>query len=119
MGATAGTRAGFDPHLKQELEELTAGACRALHDPKRLMILYALAEAPRSVSTLCELLDASQSNVSQHLSVLRDRGLVDAERDGTRAVYSLRDRRVVEAVDILRQVVSDELERRRSLRVRG
>lgn len=111
-----GVGTGFDPQLKQELEDLTAGVCRALSDPKRLMILYALAERPRSVGALCGLIDASQSNVSQHLAVLRDRGLVDAARDGTRIIYTLRDPRLVDAIDTLRRVVSDELDRRRALR---
>lgn len=108
---------GLDPELKRELGDLTAGMCRALNDPKRLMILYALSEAPRSVGALGALLDASQPNVSQHLAVLRDRGLVDSERDGARAVYSLRHPRVVEAIDILREVASDELDRRSALRI--
>jgi DNA-binding transcriptional ArsR family regulator len=117
--ATAGRpeASELDPQLKRELEDLTAGMCRALNDPKRLIILYALAESPRSVGALGALLDASQSNVSQHLAVLRDRGLVDSERDGARAVYSLRHPRVVEAIDILREVTSDELDRRRALRI--
>ena len=106
----------FDPMLREELEDLTVGVCRALSDPKRLMILYSLAGEPRSVGELCELLGVSQSNVSQHLAVLRDRGLVDAERDGNRAIYALRDERVVGAIDMLRQVMSDELDRRRALR---
>ncbi len=107
---------GFDPKLREELEDLTAGVCRALNDPKRLMILYALAEDPRSVGELSRVLDISQPNVSQHLAVLRDRGLVDAERDGNRAIYTLRDRRLVGAIDLLRQVINDELDRRRGLR---
>ncbi len=106
----------FDPKLREELEDLTAGVCRALNDPKRLMILYALAEDPRSVGDLSRLLDMSQSNVSQHLAVLRDRGLVDAERNGNRAIYTLRDRRLVGAIDLLREVMNDELDRRLGLR---
>jgi DNA-binding transcriptional ArsR family regulator len=106
----------FDPKLREELEDLTAGVCRALNDPKRLMILYALADEPRSVGDLSRLLDMSQSNVSQHLAVLRDRGLVDSERDGNRAIYTLRDRRLVGAIDLLREVMNDELDRRRGLR---
>ena len=106
----------FDPRLREELEDLTAGVCRALNDPKRLMILYALADEPRSVGELTRLLGISQSNVSQHLAVLRDRGLVDAERDGNRVIYTLRDRRLVGAIDLLRQVMKDELDRRRGLR---
>ena len=106
----------LDPHLREELEELTAGVCRALNDPKRLLILYALAAAPRSVSDLADLLGVSQSNVSQHLAVLRDRGLVETARDANRVIYALRDRRVVGAIDLLRDVMNDELTRRQSLR---
>lgn len=106
----------FDARLREELEELTAGVCRALSDPKRLMILYALADHPLAVGELAELLEVSASNVSQHLGLLRDRGLVDAEREANRVIYTLRDRRVIEAIDTLRAVMSDELDRRRAIR---
>ena len=106
----------FDARLREELEELTAGVCRALSDPKRLMILYALADGPRAVGELADLLEVSPSNVSQHLGLLRDRGLVEAEREANRVIYTLRDERVVEAIDVLRAVSSDELDRRRALR---
>lgn len=108
----------FNSQLREELEELTTGVCRALSDHKRLMILYSLAARPRSVGELAELLDVSSSNVSQHLGLLRDRGLVDAERDANRVIYTLRDRRVIKAIDMLRVVMSDDLDRRRAIRVR-
>ena len=106
----------LDPNLRAELEELTSSVCRALNDAKRLLLLYALAGSPRSVGELAELLEVSQSNVSQHLGVLRDRGLVDAARDANRVIYSLRDKRVVKAIDLLRGVMNDELARRQALR---
>jgi DNA-binding transcriptional ArsR family regulator len=65
---------------------------------------------------MCQLLEMSQCNVSQHLGVLRDRGLVDAGRDGNRAIYMLRDRRVANAINALPQVTSDALDRHRALR---
>lgn len=102
--------------MRQELDDLTSGMCRALNDPKRLAILYALAGGSFSVSELCECLEVSQSNLSQHLSVLRDRGLVDTHRKGNRVFYSLRDHRVVEAIDLLRSVMNDELSRRQAFR---
>jgi DNA-binding transcriptional ArsR family regulator len=104
------------PNLRAELEELTGSVCRALNDPKRLMILYAIAERPLSVGELCEELELPQANVSQHLGVLRDRGLVETTRRANRVFYSLRDHRVVEAIDLLRDVMNDELVRRQSLR---
>lgn len=107
-----------DPNLRAELEELTASICRALNEPKRLLILYALAARPESVTGLCDELGLSHSNVSQHVAVLRDSGLVETERHANRVIYSLRDLRVVKAIDLLRNVMNDELARRQALRHR-
>jgi ArsR family transcriptional regulator len=106
----------FDPTLRQELDDLHAGMCKALSDPKRLVLLYALRDGPRSVTDLCEVVGASQPNTSQHLAFLRDRGVVDAERRGNTVVYSLRYPIVIEVLDLLREVMADELARRQSLR---
>ncbi|MEO5838015.1 MAG: metalloregulator ArsR/SmtB family transcription factor [Acidimicrobiales bacterium] len=105
----------IDGSLRAELEELTTNMCRALNDPKRLMILYALGDQQRSVGDLCELLDLAQSNVSQHLAVLRDRGIVDSTREANRIIYTLRDQRVLHAIDLLRNVMNDEVARRHAL----
>lgn len=103
--------AAIDAWLCAELDDLSSRMCKALNDPKRLVILYALGEGPCSVSELCEVLGAPQSNVSQHLAVLRDRGLVDTERQGNTVVYSLRHPKVLAAIDLLREVMDDELRR--------
>lgn len=108
--------APIDSLLRQELDELVASMCKALNDPKRLLLLYALRYGRYSVSELCDLIEAPQSNTSQHLAVLRDRGLVEAERQGNNVVYSLRHPKVIDAIDLLRGVMSDELERQTALR---
>jgi DNA-binding transcriptional ArsR family regulator len=105
----------MDAALRAELSELTLRVCKALNDPKRLLILYALSDAPRSVSELTELLDAPQANTSQHLAVLRERGLVDTERRGASVIYSLRHPKVIEAIDLLRHIMADEIDRRGAL----
>jgi DNA-binding transcriptional ArsR family regulator len=61
-----------DEQLRHEVNLLHANLCQALADPTRILILYALAESPRRVSGLAELLDAPQSTVSRHLKVLGD-----------------------------------------------
>lgn len=105
----------IDDGLRDELVELTSSMCKALTDPKRLMILYALEPGPLTVTELVDELDAPQSNVSQHLAVLRERGLVEADRQGNKVYYSLRHDKVLEAIDLLRGIMGAELERRTGL----
>ena len=93
----------------EEVHRLHAELCQALADPKRILILYALAERPRTVGELAEGLSLRQSNVSQHLAVLRDRGLVAAERTGTSVSYSITYPDVVAALDLLRAVLRAKL----------
>jgi DNA-binding transcriptional ArsR family regulator len=100
------------PELRAELQALTEGLCKALNDPKRLMLLYALAGGPRSVGALAAQLGAPQANISQHLALLRDRGLVDTERRGPSIIYSLRYPELIDAVDGLRAVLRRESVRR-------
>lgn len=101
--------------LRAELAELTATLCHALNDPKRLLLIHALANGPSSVSALAAMVEASVANVSQHLAVLRDRGLVDSERDGLNVIYSLRYPELVDAVAQLRGILRTELQRRGGL----
>jgi DNA-binding transcriptional ArsR family regulator len=93
----------------EEIHQLHAELCQALADPKRILILYALAEQPLTVGELGERLAIRQSNVSQHLAVLRDRGLVATEREGTSVRYSIKYPMVVDALDLLRGVLKDKL----------
>lgn len=99
----------MDERLKQEIDLLHAHVCQALADPKRILILYALADAPRYVSELAESLGVPQPTISRHLKVLRERSLVTTERDGAAVYYSLTDRRVIEALDLLRAVLVNTL----------
>jgi DNA-binding transcriptional ArsR family regulator len=108
---------GLDEGLRAELTELTATLCRALNDPKRLFILHALAEGPASVGDLAEIVDATTANVSQHLAVLRERGLVDTERDGLNIIYSLRYPELIDTVTQLRGILRAEMQRRHGLLV--
>ncbi|MEK7422368.1 MAG: metalloregulator ArsR/SmtB family transcription factor [Actinomycetota bacterium] len=104
----------LNPLLRVELQDLVANMCKAINDPKRLLLLYALADGPRSVSELCTILDSPQSNASQHLAVLRAAGMVDAERSGSNVLYSLRHPKVLDAIDMLRVISRDELARRQA-----
>src|SRR5262249_16835456 len=63
---------------RDELYAMHASFCQALSDPKRLLIVSALRGGERSVRELCQLVGARQSNVSQHLALMRHLGLVES-----------------------------------------
>ncbi|MGW8225343.1 MAG: ArsR/SmtB family transcription factor [Anaerolineales bacterium] len=98
------------PALTQEITNLHAGICSALADPRRILMLYALSDKPRNVSELAEELGISQPTASRHLNVLRERGLVTAKRDGQSVVNSLADERIINALDLLREVLASNLQ---------
>ena len=69
--------------------ELVARRFRTLGEPFRLRILQHLEQSERTVGELVDLLDGNQSNVSKHLQLLYDAGLVTRRRDGTSMIYSI------------------------------
>ena len=89
--------------------------CQALADTTRIAILYELAEGRKNVTQLVEALGSPQATVSRHLKVLRERGMVNSERDGVNVYYSLADQRVIEALNLLRGVMADILGQRSRL----
>jgi DNA-binding transcriptional ArsR family regulator len=101
--------------IVQELVQFHAEICRAMADTIRISIFYELAEGPKNVSQLVDALGNPQATVSRHLKVLRDRHLVETERDGANIYYSLADPRIIEALNLLREVMADILARRKQL----
>jgi DNA-binding transcriptional ArsR family regulator len=98
-----------------EIQQLHAQVCQALSDPTRIVILYILAEKPHTVTDLVKAMGQSQPMVSRHLKVLRERGMVTTERDGSSVIYSLVDKRVIQALDLMREVLADQLARQAQL----
>ncbi len=94
---------------RDEFYQLHAHLCKALAHPTRLLIIDELRYGPRSVSELVERIGLRQSNLSQHLGILREQRLVVARREGQVVYYSLRDPRVTKAFDLLRQVLRSVL----------
>lgn len=66
-----------------------AGLLKAMSNPVRLMVLCQLAEGEKSVGEIERGVDISQSALSQHLALLRSRGLVASRRAGQQIYYSL------------------------------
>jgi DNA-binding transcriptional ArsR family regulator len=85
-------------------------ALAALADPTRREILERLRSGPRAVGALAEGLPVSRPAVSQHLRVLKDAGLVSEQREGTRRLYAVRPRGLVELRRYLDRFWGDALE---------
>jgi ArsR family transcriptional regulator len=98
------------PSLTEEITELHAGICSALADPRRILILYALNDKPSNVSDIADALGISQPTASRHLNLLRERGLVTAKREGQSVVNTLADQRIIQALDLLREVLASNLQ---------
>jgi DNA-binding transcriptional ArsR family regulator len=105
----------MDKKLLKEINQLHAEICGGLSDPKRIAILYALSEGPKNVMELAEMLEMPQPTVSRHLKILRDRGMVIPERQGANIIYTLGDKRIIRALDLLREVLGDHLSKRSAL----
>jgi DNA-binding transcriptional ArsR family regulator len=103
--------------LPDDLVELIAGRFRALSEPTRIRLLDRLREGEASVHELTESIGSTQQNVSKHLGVLRQAGIVGRRRDGNYVYYSIADEGVFalcedvcgslrEQIEALREVVA-------------
>jgi DNA-binding transcriptional ArsR family regulator len=84
---------------------------RALAEPNRRRILALVRDGEMSAGDIASHFDVSGPAVSQHLKVLREAGLVDERREGTRRLYSLRREGLVEVREFFEQFWADGLER--------
>lgn len=96
---------------QDRLYELHAEICKTLSNPWRLQIIEALQEGEESVGALAEKLGISQSHVSQHLAVMREKGVVLVRREGPYSYYRLADPRIVQAFELMREVLLERLSR--------
>ncbi len=90
---------------------LHAQICKAFAHPKRLQILNALRSGERSVTELLRLLQIRKANLSQHLAVLRARGVVVHRRKGANVLYAVSNPKIIRACDLMREVLTEQLHR--------
>jgi len=98
-----------DTNLELEINLLHDRVCSALSDSTRIMVLYLLSDRPLFVNEIADTLETPQSTISRHLRVLRERNLVETEREGTSIRYSLKDHRIIDALDLLRELLNDQI----------
>jgi DNA-binding transcriptional ArsR family regulator len=100
---------------KAAIYQLHAQFCKTLSDANRLLMIAELAKGEVSVNELAQRLQLRQANVSKHLGLMRERGLVVARRDGANVYYALSDPRIIGAIKLLKEVQADQIEKQHSL----
>lgn len=94
--------------LREDIERMHEQICYALREPVRILMLFVIGEEGRFVNEISDLLDIPQSTASRHLAILRERGLVETERQGTSIKYRLTDTHILFILDEMRRMVTQE-----------
>ena len=95
---------------QDELFDLQAGICKTFTNPWRLRIVDALGDRELTVSELVDALGIPKSNVSQHLGIMREKGIVQFRREGGHVYYWLASPKIVLACSLMREVLLERLD---------
>ncbi len=87
-----------------------ADICKTFANARRLEVISALRDGKLTASQLLAKIKISKANLSQHMSILVQKGVVNARRQGTRIFYQLSDERITQACDLMREVLIRRLE---------
>ena len=83
--------------------------CKVFSNPTRLEILNLLRDEGMSVTDLIRKTKLSQANISQHLSIMKSKGIVASDRKGKNIYYKLTNPKIIKAFDIIKEVLSERL----------
>lgn len=96
---------------EDRIYEEQAELCKVFSNANRLMILELLKEGEeRTVTQLEEETDIPQPTISQHLSIMREKGVVVRRKEGVRSYYRISDERIASAMETMRAVLMERLE---------
>ncbi|MEM2909518.1 MAG: metalloregulator ArsR/SmtB family transcription factor [Nitrososphaerota archaeon] len=99
--------------------EVHAKFCKAMAHPTRLHVLDLLKLGEKTVNELIEEVGVAQANLSQHLAILRDVGIVETRREGPNVYYRIANPKVVEACDLVKKIVLEEFKKQQKLLLGG
>ncbi len=94
----------------KQIYVLHAEICKTLANPKRIEIINTLREKELPFSELLSSLKIRKANLSQHLAVMRSKGIVKTRREGVNIYYRIANPKVIRACDIMREVLLEQLD---------
>lgn len=95
--------------IPDEILTIQARLCQAIGQPTRLKIVHSLREGEKSVGELEEMTGCTQAIVSRHLGVLRQAGILIAERRGTGVYYHIANPKIMTVCDLMREVLAEQI----------
>lgn len=90
-------------------EQIKASILKALAHPTRIKIVEMLREGEKCVCEMLSLLQLEQPNISQHLTILRNHGVVQTEKRGLFIFYQLKNKKLGEILEILEEIILEEI----------
>lgn len=101
--------------MEERILMLEADFLKAIAHPTRLRILEHLREGEKCVCKFTEDLDLEQSNISQHLAVLRKQGIVSCRKEGMKMIYKINFQEIYSILDFVRRILVSQVEATASL----
>lgn len=95
--------------MVKQIYELHADMCKVFTSSVRVEIIEILQDGKKSVSELVELTGLSQSNISQHLQIMKEKGVLTPEKKGNHVFYSLSNPKIAEAFRIMREILLSKM----------
>ena len=93
----------------EKIYELQADICKIFSNAKRLEIINALKDKEMSASELIEKISLSKANLSQHMSVLKSKGVILSRREGVNIYYRIANPKIIQVCHLMREVLLEQL----------
>ena len=94
----------------QQIFELQSDVCKVFSNPKRLEIINHLKDKELSAGELIEKTGLSKANLSQHMGVLKAKGVILSRREGVTVYYRISNPKIIEACVLMREVILEQFE---------
>lgn len=90
--------------------QLISNVFKALAHPTRIQIVKLLRDGEMCVCNILPSLDSEQSNTSQHLTILKNQGIVESKKDGSKVIYSIKNKEVYNMLDLVEVIILRQIE---------
>ncbi len=97
--------------MEDQIYAYHAEMCKVFSHPKRLELINILRDGEMNATDLCSRLGLSPANISQHLSMMRERRIVVSRKEGNTVFYHLADPRLIQVFDMLREILFEQIKR--------